>query len=109
MPTLSLTTYSPGVYRLTAGQRKLIEQFIAKNLTDDTIFLVSGFASSSADHELNLALSTERADAVVNFLVELTVPNDKVLQRAFGERFFSGNIPDFQVSQSVTIEAISPA
>jgi len=109
MARLNLTAYSHGVYRLTSSQRKSIEHFLSEHDTEVTTYIVNGYASSSADHELNLALSTERADAVVDYLIELSVPNDRIFQRAFGERYFSGNAPDLQVTQSVTIEAISPA
>ncbi|RWD16083.1 MAG: hypothetical protein EOS74_10735 [Mesorhizobium sp.] len=104
--TLQLTGYSAGIYRLTSHQREEIRQFVDQNRVGEPTFTVSGFASTSSNHELNLALSTARAEAVANFIVDLKIPNDKVITRSFGERLFTGNDRKGQLSMAVLIEAL---
>ena len=104
MATLHLRGYSPGVYRLTATQRKRVEQFVDENRARDPIYIVNGYSSSSSNHELNFALSTERANEVSRLMISLAVPNDKIAQRSFGERLFSGNDELGQLTMSVVVE-----
>lgn len=103
MATLAITGYAPGQFRLTAQQRRRVQKFWFDNNDSDPMYIVNGFSSSSADHELNFALSTDRANEVAKFLIELGTPNDKIAERAFGERRFSGNSSQQQVTRSVTI------
>ena len=106
MTTLDITDYGPDQFQLSNSQKRRIATFSADNMERDPQYVVNGFASSSADHEYNLALSTERASEVAKALIEFGVPNDKILLRAFGERFFSGNSESFQVRRAVTINVI---
>ncbi|MDE8763081.1 MULTISPECIES: OmpA family protein [Rhizobium] len=105
MASLHLTNYSAGVYQLSSSQRTAIEHFVHTFEDTGLTFVVNGFSSSTADHERNLALSTARAAAVSELLVRLGVANDKIEQRSFGERLFSGNAGDGQITQSVLIHA----
>ncbi len=104
MPTHTIE-YSSGKFKLSDKKREKIETFVNKVGSASASYVVSGFSDSSADHEYNLALSKARLGEVEAHLKMLGVSSDKIIHRSFGERYFTGNASEGQLSRTVTIEA----
>ncbi len=101
-------TFLKGSAELTAAAKAKLDH-LAKALArvgDYRPFTVEGHTDSSGPHEVNMALSQARADAVVHYLAANGVEKTKMTAKGFGpDRTLPGHSPADAANRRVEVSA----
>jgi len=85
---LEEVTFTSGTSNLTADARKGLDKIAEALLQLPQIRMeVAGHTDSIGDAILNLQLSTQRAQAVVTYLVDKGIAADRLVAKGYGEDF----------------------
>ena len=105
-------TFNSGSSTLSERTRKTLDELAARLTADPRLasrrFVISGHADASGDPGRNLALSRERAQAVVDYLASRGVPAARLTAEGRGaEEPINGRAPTDPMNRRVQIRAAS--
>ncbi len=80
--------FSDGSAQLSSDAKSGIQAAIMQMATNQVSIILDAYADSSGDPGVNMALTVVRAQAVLDYMLALKYPPDRIQLRARGERVF---------------------